>query len=280
MLNAAFLSTLHPPKTYTYRWPIFLAILLHVLFFGLLFSHFSFDQANSYTQTQTVQANLVSNAQLAAMMKTVPTPVPPRPQPAVKPTSPMPSAPQKPAPTIPMHTPEMTTQKTAPIKTQHKPVQQKSLEESLLQTELNKTEKPNSKKLHNTTEEQLMAEQLQAEASNAQTPAHTASKQNSATTGEINQYKALILQQIQQNWIMPTKTENLSCILQIQLAPGGMVLNVSVLKSSGNEALDRSAIAAVNKSSPLPVPKDSEAFSAFRSFTLTVKPEDPPGALA
>ena len=53
-----------------------------------------------------------------------------------------------------------------------------------------------------------------------------------------------------------------------------MVLNVSVLKSSGNEALDRSAIAAVNKASPLPVPKDSAAFSAFRNFTLTVKPEE------
>jgi colicin import membrane protein len=37
--------------------------------------------------------------------------------------------------------------------------------------------------------------------------------------------------------------------------------------------LDRSARAAVFKASPLPVPKEPDAFEAFRQFILKVKPE-------
>jgi colicin import membrane protein len=51
-----------------------------------------------------------------------------------------------------------------------------------------------------------------------------------------------------------------------------------VQKSSGIAAFDNSAVAAVYKSSPLPVPKDPQAFGVFRSFKLTLKPENIKGA--
>jgi len=100
-------------------------------------------------------------------------------------------------------------------------------------------------------------------------------QQSRQAQGEVNKYKALILQAISENWIVPPQAnKKLFCELMIRMAPGGMVLDVQVSKSSGDPALDSSARAAVLKSSPLPVPKDSEAFESFRQFVLKVKPEN------
>lgn len=93
--------------------------------------------------------------------------------------------------------------------------------------------------------------------------------------GEVNKYKALILQAISQHWIIPTQAnKRLSCELMIRLAPGGMVLDVQVTKTSGDPSLDSSARAAVLKASPLPVPANASEFDAFRQFVLKVKPEN------
>lgn len=92
--------------------------------------------------------------------------------------------------------------------------------------------------------------------------------------GEVNKYKALILQVISQHWVIPPAVDKkLSAELLIRLAPGGTVLDVQLMKSSGDAALDRSARAAVFKSSPLPVPPEAEAFDTFRQFVLKVKPQ-------
>jgi colicin import membrane protein len=93
--------------------------------------------------------------------------------------------------------------------------------------------------------------------------------------GQVDKYKALILQTISQNWLIPPSVnKNLYAELMIRVAPGGVVLDVQVIKSSGDEGLDHSAQTAVFKSSPLPVPKDSDAFEPFRQFVLKVKPKD------
>ena len=93
--------------------------------------------------------------------------------------------------------------------------------------------------------------------------------------GVVDKYKALILQTISQHWIVPTNADKkLTAELLIRLAPGGLVLDVQLIKSSGDAALDRSARAAVFNASPLPVPTDSDAFTAFRQFVLKVKPEN------
>ena len=100
-------------------------------------------------------------------------------------------------------------------------------------------------------------------------------KQTREAQGVVDKYKALILQAISEHWIIPTQAnKKLYCELMIRVAPGGVVLDVQVTKSSGDPSLDSSARAAVLKSSPLPVPKDATAFEAFRQFVLKVKPEN------
>lgn len=99
--------------------------------------------------------------------------------------------------------------------------------------------------------------------------------QNRQAQGVVNKYKALILQAISEHWIIPTQAnKSLYCELMIRVAPGGMVLNAQITKSSGDPSLDSSARAAVLKASPLPVPLDAAAFEAFRQFVLKVKPEN------
>ena len=91
---------------------------------------------------------------------------------------------------------------------------------------------------------------------------------------EVNKYKALIINSISQNWILPDNVDkSLSSRFEIRLAPGGSVLSVKLLRSSGDAVLDRSAQTAIYRASPLPVPSSPESFAKFRVVTLTVKPE-------
>ena len=118
-------------------------------------------------------------------------------------------------------------------------------------------------------------------ASSTNTKSHvaTTSKTTSNTTSNTNpgladKYKAMIIQAISEQWVVPQNLpKNISCILDIRVAPGGVVLQVTVKKSSGNPVLDNSAVAAVNKASPLPVPTDASLFDDFRTITLTVRPD-------
>lgn len=96
--------------------------------------------------------------------------------------------------------------------------------------------------------------------------------------GEVNKYKALIVGAIGQQWIVPDRSDRtLSSQFRIKLAPNGAVLEVSLMRSSGDPILDRSAQTAIYKASPLPVPTDPELFNMFRDISLTVRPESARG---
>ena len=92
--------------------------------------------------------------------------------------------------------------------------------------------------------------------------------------GEVDKYKALILNAISRQWSFPENTDNqLFSKFRIRLAPDGMVLEVRLIRSSGDPVLDRSAQTAIYKASPLPVPKEPKAFEFFRDNIITVRPE-------
>lgn len=137
-------------------------------------------------------------------------------------------------------------------------------------------------------EKQLKQKQLQAQfAKTLQQQAEKTMRQNllnediklsgsqlRQSQGIVNKYQALVKQAISEHWVIPPQlNKKLSCTLLIRTAPGGMVLDVQVTKSSGEPSLDSSARAAVMKSSPLPVPKEAGDFEPFRRFVLVMKPE-------
>jgi colicin import membrane protein len=120
-----------------------------------------------------------------------------------------------------------------------------------------------NKQAESNLQNQIQAEETQIAAAKA-----------SYINSEVGRYKALITNALGQRWIMPLHLDKkLSTLLLIKLAPGGVVLDVKILKGSGNKVLDRSVVTAVWKASPLPVPSNAEVFDQFRELHLTVKPE-------
>ncbi|MDP3561483.1 MAG: cell envelope integrity protein TolA [Legionellaceae bacterium] len=125
--------------------------------------------------------------------------------------------------------------------------------------------------------EQARQEQIKAELAKKQQAAAQQAAMNAANNarvaGEVDKYKALIINAISRQWILPENANsNMSSQFRIRLAPTGAVLDVSLTRSSGDAILDRSAQAAIFKASPLPVPTDPTTFDMFRDISLTVRP--------
>lgn len=87
---------------------------------------------------------------------------------------------------------------------------------------------------------------------------------------EISRYVGLITQAIQLQWtqLPGVDQQKLATTMIIRLAPDGTVLQVQNVGSSGNPALDRLALTAVYKASPLPVPADPKLFANFRELKV------------
>lgn len=101
-----------------------------------------------------------------------------------------------------------------------------------------------------------------------------AKQEDTRVNNEIQKYTVLMLQAMQANWHYPTGIDpNLYCVLHIALSPVGEVQSVQLAKSSGNAMLDQSAIAAVYRSSPLPMPTDPILYQKMQSINLKVQPE-------
>lgn len=65
----------------------------------------------------------------------------------------------------------------------------------------------------------------------------------------------------------------MKCKVLVRLIPSGDVVSVRIIESSGNIAFDNSVEMAVNRASPLPVPKiESGLFKHFREVELVFDP--------
>ena len=91
-------------------------------------------------------------------------------------------------------------------------------------------------------------------------------------------YAALIQQTVINYWSRPPSARNgMETLLSIQLIPTGEVVSVSVIKSSGNNAFDRSAMNAVEKAGSFPELQNlppGEFEKTFRRLRLLFRPED------
>lgn len=152
---------------------------------------------------------------------------------------------------------------------------QKELELKQEQEKKKEIEKQLASKKHQEQQnnEETKRTQAQDKARAAEQAAIDAAKR-AKLAGVVDKYKALILNAISQQWILPDQVApGLSSQFRIRLAPNGEVLEVSLLRSSGDPVLDHSAQTAIRKASPLPVPADAASFDVFREISLTVRPE-------
>ena len=153
----------------------------------------------------------------------------------------------------------------------------KAEQATLKKAELEKKRKDALQKQQEVAQKQQAGAQMKAQeaAQKAAQQAALDAAKRTRIAGEVDKYKAMILTAIGRQWILPDNVRaGLSSQFKIRLAPNGAVLEVSLMRGSGDPILDRSAQAAIYKASPLPVPSDPDTFDVFREISLTVRPEN------
>jgi colicin import membrane protein len=88
------------------------------------------------------------------------------------------------------------------------------------------------------------------------------------------EFSARIKVHVERFWFRPrdARDRGLSTTLNITLDDAGNVTSVRVAKSSGDRGFDLSAVRAVRKASPLPVPSTADAMATFRAFNFRFCP--------
>ncbi|MDE0157919.1 MAG: cell envelope integrity protein TolA [Gammaproteobacteria bacterium] len=121
-------------------------------------------------------------------------------------------------------------------------------------------------------QEEEKRKQAEAEAKRKQL-AREQQAQDNITKQKIT---SAIYQKVTRNFNKTGLPKGLECVLSVQTVPGGVVVSVTVHKTSGNEVFDRRAVTAVDKASPLPLPADADTLDrlGLRKFNLIFRPED------
>lgn len=244
-------------------------LLIHLLVFGLLVFSWSTDPSlhKAPVIPPHVKATMVetSKQKKAPVSKPKPEQKPaPKPEPKPKPKPKPKPEPKKPEPKPkPKPKPE-PTKKPAPKpepKPEPKPdpkpvipdIEEPSLEEMLAEEELEMA-KPT----------EPLPQESQEAASNAD-----------QSDVEVASFTDAISAQVGQRWRIPGNYRNRDDIktqVRIQMIPGGEVVNVSVVKSSGYPDFDESVMNAVKLASPLPVPDGPLFDKQFRSLVIEFDP--------
>lgn len=81
-------------------------------------------------------------------------------------------------------------------------------------------------------------------------------------------YVAAIKAHVEANWLRPPGAADIRCEVRVKQLPGGQIVDFKLLESCGNEAVDRSVENAILKSDPLPRPPDRSVFEAELIFTF------------
>jgi TonB family protein len=237
--------------------PAAASIFLHALLLVALTANWS-DSEPKVTKVKPMP--VVINARLVDASEFQPKP---KPQPVAKPKpAPKPVAKPKPKPK-PVAKPKPTPKPVAKPQATPKPVAKPK-----------PTPKPEP--VQRINEQELAAA---ARADMARVMEEEAAQQAAVTAGEMAaSYASLIQQTVVNYWSRPASARNgMEALLSIQLIPTGEVVSVTVIKSSGNSAFDRSAVNAVEKAGSFPELKNlpsREFEKTFRRFQMLFRPED------
>ncbi|MQX54644.1 energy transducer TonB [Alcanivorax sediminis] len=245
-------------------------LFIHLVVFGLLLFSWSTDPSLhkapvipphvKATMVETSKQKKAPVAKPTPEKKPAPKPKPvekPKPKPAEKPKpveKPKPKPAEKPKPAAkPKPKPEP---KPAP-KPDPKPVvpeiEEASLEEMLADEEIEMDRKP-----------EPASDEAEDAASNAD-----------QSDVEVASHSDAIRAAVKQRWRIPGTyrgRNDLKTTVRIRTIPGGDVLDVSVVESSGYPQFDESVIKAVQLASPLPVPSGALFDKEFRSFLMMFEP--------
>jgi len=148
--------------------------------------------------------------------------------------------------------------------------QKQLLEQQRLNAEKEKQEKL---KAEQDAKQKALDEQKQQQALNDILGGLTSNvppSQQGVSTAELNQFKSQIHNAISNKFINPKLYSGKNCVLKIQLAPDGLLLNVTA--EEGDATLCREAISATKLAS-FPKPKNNQLYQQVKNLTIDFRPK-------
>ena len=246
---------------------VFLAVVVHAAFFGLIV----FGVTWQSRPQPPLQAELWSKLPPVSKAKSAePEPAKPEP-PKPEPPKPEPPKPEPPKPDV-KPTPPKPDPSIAEKREREKREKLEKLERDKKKDEeaRKKREKEDAaKKKRDDEAKRKEDERLRVEAQKAREEAAKARQ------AEIDRFKSAIQAKIRQRANVPdTVVGNPEVQVLIRLLPGGEVLDITVTKRSGNPTYDSAIERGIRSASPLPVPPaNSELFPQFRELNLNIRHE-------
>jgi colicin import membrane protein len=248
-----------------------LALVVHSVFFSLLYFGVNWHVQSPQARVVEMWASL---PEVVPALEVVPTPLPPLQVEEV--------------PKIEKITPKV--EPVPPVKAdielknkkKKKELELKAKQEELAQKaeKTKQDEKAMQLEVEKQRTEKLELEKQRLEKYNAQENAKLQQQQakmraetDAAFQGEVTKHTDLIRAKISRNIVMPPDVPaSAEAKFMVIVLPGGSVVDVKLLKSSGNSAYDSAAERAIYKAQPLPMPQDVALARVFRELRLSVKP--------
>ena len=233
-----------------YLWPLAWALLFHAVALVLFSANWS--SPPSLRQSSTAEPMM---AELLTLVAPAPKPQPkPKPKPKAKP-QPQPKSKAK---------AQAKAKTPAPMPEAPAPARPEKLapERNAPPAEAPPPE-PSLQELLGTDFEDAVAAEVDVE-------------EGSATPEAVGSYVDDLMARIvaENNWPLSARN-GMSCELRLALVPTGELVSVTLVRSSGDEAFDRSAELAARRAAPFRVPEDQAVFDAhFRSIIVTFSPGD------
>ena len=241
----------------SYSVAILLSLLLHIGLVGAMFVDWQPESKRVIMQPQYIEAKLVK---LAPKKKTPP--------PKAKPKKPKVDLAKK---------KREEKKRLAKISAQKKTAEKERLrKEQLAKAE---QERKEHQRLEELRRQQQEAEQLRTETEFAEALAAEQALINAQQDEQAaNSYRQLIQQRLSENWSRPPSARlGMETLIRIHLVPTGRVVGVTVLKSSGDAAFDRSVEQAALKAEQFVELQgmDPRLFEKrFRQVDVAFSPED------
>lgn len=179
---------------------------------------------------------------------------------------------------LPEQLPAPAVEPTPAVEAKVEAPQEKSADIELREKKISKVEpaKPTAKELkeRKQAEEQRLLEEY-AEKRRQALQETMRAEVAAATSAEVGRYQDKIRSKIRREIKPPPDVSpNAVAEFKVTLLPDGSVLDVTLVKSSGNRAYDDAVDRAIYKAAPLPIPSDAGLKKLFRELRLTFRPQE------
>jgi colicin import membrane protein len=233
-----------------------LALLMHALLLVMLVIGVSWQKR----QTPPMVADLWSNLPPPPSPK-VEAPPPPKVEPKPEPPKPIPKAEPKPAPK-PVPKPDISLKEKKEKALKAKELAEKKKKEEQARLEALKQQQAKDAEAKRLREQEEALKKL-------------AQQQAAARAQLVDEHKRLIAEHIKKFIIEPPSLQgNPEVELHVTVLVNGAVFEVKTRRASGHALWDSAVQRAVEKASPLPVPRDSALMREFRELNLKFRPKE------